>query len=201
MSSRVKKLTAAPLAISEAQRRREAKAKWVEGVNYTTAYYRNGVRQTTVPLPMPGCDRNAPWGHDETGLVIAPFGIGNNGLPRRRLPGNTNAMPSPVRASITATLEEKLRGLDCDPIAILAEIAMDRTAEARDRVKAASELCAYIYPKRRSVEHQGGVTNRHLYVIAMPPESQTQLTSADWLSSLPAIRGGDAGGARGDGLA
>jgi hypothetical protein len=200
MSSRTKKLTGTPLAISEAQRRREAMARWVEGVNYTTALYRDGVRQTTVPLPMPGCDRNAPWGRDENGLVIAPFGIGNNGLPRRRLPGNCNAMPSPVRTSITSTLEERLRGLDCDPIAILAEIALDRNVEPRDRVKAASELAAYLYPKRRSVEHQGTVTNRNLFVIAMPPESQRHLTSADWLTSLPAVRDGDAGGVRNDRL-
>jgi hypothetical protein len=160
MSSRVKKLSAGPLAISEAQRRREAKALWVEGVNFTTAYYRDGIRQATVPLPMPGCDRNAPWGYDENGLVIAPFGIGNNGLPRRRLPGNTNAMPSPVRTSITATLEEKLRGLDCDPIAILAEIALDRTNEPRDRVKAASELCAYIYPSAGLSSRRAGMKTR-----------------------------------------
>ena len=199
MSSRTKKLAGTALAMSEAQRRREAKARWVEGVNFTTALYRDGIRQSTVPLPMPGCDPNAPWGRDENGLVIAPFGIGNNGLPRRRLPGNTNAMPSPVRTSITATLEEKLRGLDCDPIAILAEIALDRTIEPRDRVKAASELANYIYPKRRSVEQQGTVTNRNLFVIAMPPESQAHLTSADWISSIPAVRE-TAGGVRNDRL-
>src|SRR5690606_7861695 len=132
---RHQKLSAAPLAISEAQRRRDAKAKWVEGENYTTAYYKDGVRQTTVPLPMPGCDPNAPWGHDEQGRVIAPFGIGNNGLRRRRLPGNVNGLRSPVRTSITKTLEEKLEGLNCDPIAILAEIAMDHSVEPRDRVQ------------------------------------------------------------------
>ena len=132
MSSRVKKLTAGPLAISEAQRRREAKAKWVEGENLRPPFTGTACAKPRCRCPCPGCDRNAPWGHDESGLVIAPFGIGNNGLPRRRLPGNTNAMPSPVRTSITATLEEKLRGLDCDPIAILAEIAVDRTNEPRD---------------------------------------------------------------------
>jgi hypothetical protein len=201
VSRGTKKLTAGPLAISEAQRRREAKARWVEAVNYTTAYYKNGVRQTTVPLPMPGCDRNAPWGHDENGLVIAPFGIGHNGLPRRRLPGNVNGGRGPVRCSITKTLEEKLEGLHCDPIALLAEIAMDRSVEPRDRVKAASELCNYIYPKRRSVEQQGSITSKHLYVIAMPPESQKQLSSADWLQSLPDLRADHAGGDRSDRLA
>lgn len=187
MSSRTKKLNAEPLALSEAQRRRDAKAKRIEGVNFTTALFRDGVRQTTVPLPLPGCDRNAPWGRDALGRVIAPFGIGNNGLPRRRLPGNTTGARSPVRCAISLSLEEKLRGLNCDPIAILAEIAMDRTNEPRDRVKAASELCAYVYPKRRSIEQQGTVTNRHLCVIAMPPESQAHLTSTDWLSSPPIL--------------
>lgn len=121
------------------------KQDWKEGVHYTTTYRRDGEVQTTVPLPMPDCDADAPWGYDERGLVIAPFGIGNNGKPRRRMPGGPKGGRSPVQTAIARTLEEKLEDLDCDPIAVLAEIATDPKVEARDRVKAAAELANYVY--------------------------------------------------------
>lgn len=53
----------------------------------------------------------------------------------------------------------------CEPIAILADIAMGKLfpngdAPTPDQVqKAASELTQYKYPKLKAVEHSGNITN------------------------------------------
>ncbi len=52
----------------------------------------------------------------------------------------------------------------CDPLAILADIAMGNEVDTssglqkptlEQRKDAAKELCQYIYPKRKAVEHSG----------------------------------------------
>lgn len=53
-----------------------------------------------------------------------------------------------------ATMEvvEKLAALGCDPIAGLAEIAMDRKNSPELRARCHSELAQYLHPKRKPVD-------------------------------------------------
>lgn len=74
-----------------------------------------------------------------------------------RQPGQPN---SKTLQATTALVEK-----GCDPLAILADIAMGNVFKKKngeemepslDMIKdAAKELCQYIYPKRKAVEHTG----------------------------------------------
>ncbi|SRR5579872_4756610 len=48
----------------------------------------------------------------------------------------------------TLAVGEKLAAIGCDPIQILARIAMDEGQETGHRIRALIELCSYLYPKR-----------------------------------------------------
>src|SRR5262245_60447804 len=113
------------------------KSELVEGRDYVTALYdAAGVRLTTIPLPHKGADVSAPWGRDPAGRVIAPFGLAKTGKPRRRMPGGPAGGMSQYHTPMTRAIEQRLADLNCDPIAILAEIALDRKNDAFVRVKA-----------------------------------------------------------------
>ncbi|HET7215471.1 MAG TPA: hypothetical protein VFL79_17915 [Terriglobia bacterium] len=57
---------------------------------------------------------------------------------------------TPNRA--TVEIGAKLAALGCDPIEILARIAMDKKAPLENRIRCAIELASYTYPKRKPLE-------------------------------------------------
>lgn len=77
----------------------------------------------------------------------------------------------------TQVIEEILENLNCRPIEILAAVANGDPLKARigvaeleddflegpvlptldQRIAAAKELCQYVYPKRKAIEHSGGI--------------------------------------------
>ncbi len=48
----------------------------------------------------------------------------------------------------TLAVAEELAAIGCNPIQLLAGIAMDETQETNHRIRALIELCSYVYPKR-----------------------------------------------------
>lgn len=55
----------------------------------------------------------------------------------------------------TLAVQEMLDKLGCDPIEVMAKIAMNRKNPPELRGKMASELAKYIHPQRKAVEHTG----------------------------------------------
>jgi hypothetical protein len=53
----------------------------------------------------------------------------------------------------TLDVIEKLSALDCDPIAGMALIALDKTNSVELRAKMFAELAQYVAPKRKATEH------------------------------------------------
>ena len=87
-------------------------------------------------------------------------------------------------ANAALRVEELQRaGLDCDPIRVLAEIAagcrlksdglievLQPLVEHRDRAKAASELAAFMYPKRKAVELAASSEGPILFTVVKESE-------------------------------
>src|SRR6266850_3764513 len=55
----------------------------------------------------------------------------------------------------TASVQETLRRLKCDPIEGMARLALDDKNSAELRGKMFGELAQYLWPKRKAVEHSG----------------------------------------------
>ena len=53
---------------------------------------------------------------------------------------------------ITGEIAERLRQLDCDPLAGLVELSRDETVDPAVRVRILIELCGYLHAKRRYLE-------------------------------------------------
>jgi hypothetical protein len=53
----------------------------------------------------------------------------------------------------TQAVSEKLDALGCDPIAGMAEIAMDPSNSPELRARMFAELAPYVFPKRKAIEH------------------------------------------------
>ncbi len=53
----------------------------------------------------------------------------------------------------TAEIVERLEALDCDPLEGMVALAMDDSNPPELRGRMYSELAAYLYPKRKAVEH------------------------------------------------
>ena len=53
----------------------------------------------------------------------------------------------------TAAVAERLRELHCDPLEGLVRLAMDETLDPTLRGRLYCELCKYVYPQRKAVEH------------------------------------------------
>lgn len=74
----------------------------------------------------------------------------------------------------TQSLLEKCAALDFDPFNAMLEIAKDPTHE--HRVAALKEVCQYLYPKRKSLEHSANVDPQILEaaenVLTMTKEEQ-----------------------------
>ncbi len=64
------------------------------------------------------------------------------------------AKGTPNRA--TKDILERMEALGCDPLEIMARIAIDINEDINLRFNAAKELAQYIAPKRRSVEMSDG---------------------------------------------
>ena len=74
-------------------------------------------------------------------------------MPRGSLPGERRggrAPGTPNRA--TAEVSDRLAALGFDPIAAMVAIATDPAADLTLRGRMASELAAYVYPKRRAID-------------------------------------------------
>ena len=69
----------------------------------------------------------------------------------RKTGGRAKGVPN--RA--TRDLTEILAGMNCEPIAGMATIAMDNSNSPELRGRMLSELAGYLYPKRKAVEHSG----------------------------------------------
>lgn len=119
-------------------------------------------------------------------LVIAPFGLGVAGLPRTVDP--TLQRNGPLANARTAQREArdiisaKLERLGCDPIVIMAEIALDKeNVKDEVRLRAAAELASMVYPRLRSVESTSR-EEKTVFVIGIPAE-QPKTTEA-WLTMI-----------------
>jgi hypothetical protein len=77
----------------------------------------------------------------------------------------------------TLAVAEKLDALGCDLVAILAGIAMNETEETPHRIRAASELLSYTYPKRAPVADQPQ-TDATLQVITNVQSANTADSSS-----------------------
>jgi hypothetical protein len=86
----------------------------------------------------------------------------------------------------TAELQQKLAALGCDPIVGMATIAENLANSVEIRLKAYSELCQYVYPKRRAVDVGGDPDVGIQRVISAEP-----LTSEEWLERYGRKERGD----------
>lgn len=133
-----------------------------------------------------------PYGVDEEGGVLAPYGISD--VTKRPIidkvdslfknEANGRAVVKKVdSAKVRGTILETLERVGCDPILIMAEIAMDTKENTGLRLRAATELAQYIYPKKRSVEHTGDAAKQQVFVIAVPGGAEPK-TTEDWLKDV-----------------
>ena len=53
----------------------------------------------------------------------------------------------------TVQVAERLRELHCDPLEGLVRLVMDETLDPTLRGRLYCELCKYVYPQRKAVEH------------------------------------------------
>jgi hypothetical protein len=96
----------------------------------------------------------------------------------------------------TTLVQELVDELGCNPLEILARVAMgdalglglvtenDHPSAAREalpialRVKAASEIAGYLVPKRKAIEHSGHIEERQGGVLLVPaPMSMDEWTA------------------------
>ena len=80
---------------------------------------------------------------------MSVIGKGGRPLGTPKTGGRKKGTPNKV----TFAISEKLAQLRCDPIAILASIAMDQKAALDARIRCAIELSSYLYPKRKALEN------------------------------------------------
>ena len=74
--------------------------------------------------------------------------------------GNPAGSKKGYKKAKTLMIEQKLEEFGCDPVKVLATICNDESEETSLRLHAAKELASYLFPKRKSVEHSGGLNNR-----------------------------------------
>lgn len=68
--------------------------------------------------------------------------------------GNPNGCPKGLIKKFRFDVAAILKAEDCNPFAILAEIAQE-SHSVHARVTAAAELCSFVAPKLKSIEHKG----------------------------------------------
>ena len=74
--------------------------------------------------------------------------------------GNPGGRPKGSVSYKTKLIEQKLAELDFDPIAAMVELYREKDCPQPVKAKLASELANYIFPKRKSVEHSGGLNSK-----------------------------------------
>src|SRR5215469_6296483 len=75
----------------------------------------------------------------------------------------------------TVELQQKLAALGCDPIVGMATIAENPANSVDMRLKAYSEICQYVYPKRRAIDVGGDLDVVQRVISAEP------MTCEEWL--------------------
>lgn len=122
-------------------------------------------------------DPRWPFGIEE-GKVVAPHGLTTNRLPKTTLHETKNMTPA-AKKEAREIIEAKLKRMGCDPIAIMAELAMSTTVKDEIRLRAAAELSSMLYPRLKGVENVTKAENT-VFVIAVPSERPE--TGEDWLA-------------------
>jgi hypothetical protein len=180
------------------------KKPFLEGRDYVAQIYDDaGALLPWPPAPnkaSPTFNRKAPWGYNERGIVIAPFGLTVSGLPCLTPPsggyrsGSSNLIPGAALTPIAQSLERRLQGLGCDVIANLASLACDPKVEPRDRIKANEVLGSWLYPRQKSVELKGTTEKIQRFVIETPalPDGSSQTRSPEPMIDItPRVRSDD----------
>jgi hypothetical protein len=68
----------------------------------------------------------------------------------------------------TLEVEERLAKLRCDPITVMARIAMNKKTPVELRVRMAAKLAQYIAPKRRATEYSGAINLVESFLLDVP---------------------------------
>lgn len=128
-------------------------------------------------------DPRWPFGVEE-GRAVAPHGLSPNRLPKTTLVETKN-VPASAKKEARDIIEGKLKRMGCDPIAIMAELAMSTLVKDEVRLRAAAELSSMLYPRLKGVENVTK-TDNHVFVIAVPSERPE--TGPDWLAGAEGPR-------------
>lgn len=128
-------------------------------------------------------DPRWPFGVEE-GRVVAPHGFTANRLPKTTMAETKNMTPT-AKKEARDIIVDKLKRLGCDPISIMAELAMSTTVKDEVRLRAAAELSSMIYPRLKGVENVTREENT-IFVIAVPSERPE--TGDDWLAGAEGTR-------------
>lgn len=126
----------------------------------------------------------------ENEAAVAPFGLSECGLPRtvdpavKRNGPRKNALAA--RSEARDLILSKLQRMGCDPIEIMAEIAMDKDGVKDEvRLRAAAELAAMVYPRLKGVESVQR-QEKTVFVIGVPAERPADANS--WLERAEGAR-------------
>lgn len=122
--------------------------------------------------------------------IIAPFGLSECGLPRTVDPAKKRNGPvknvGEARKEARDLILSKLDRIGCDPIMIMAEIAMDKeNVKDEVRLRAAAELASMTYPRLRGVESVQR-QEKTIFVISVPSERPED--GAAWLQQADGAR-------------
>lgn len=120
----------------------------------------------------------------ENEKVIAPYGFTANRFPKMS-PKEVKTMPAKAKQEARDIIVDKLKRMGCDPIQIMAELAMSTAVKDEVRLRAAAELSSMIYPRLKGVENTIKQDNT-VFVIGVPSERPE--TGNDWLSQAEGPR-------------
>ena len=83
--------------------------------------------------------------------------------------GNKSGRPKFSKNKFRFDVAEILKEHKCNPFQILADIAMDETKSIHARTSAAAELCSYVAPKLKQIEHKGDAESPLQITLHMSP--------------------------------
>jgi hypothetical protein len=100
------------------------------------------------------------------------------GLGQPKTGGREKGTPNKSTQTLAARMDElREQGLDVCPIQVLMEIAAGKKLNGERilvdesvRVRAAAELCSYIYPKRKAVEVSGADGTQIVFAVVQDQE-------------------------------
>jgi hypothetical protein len=115
--------------------------------------------------------------------------------------GRQKGTPNKSTQQFVERMDElRAQGLDCDPIQVLMEFAAGKQfdpdgnvvaivppVEPRERIKAAAELCSYVFPKRKAMEVSGDLGTSIQFIIAPDPVPLPSESVGSPASKLPDI--------------